>query len=138
MIECAEQSSHQMTSSVTCMCSQPVTHAVSLDYVQSTVGEEQWKENDDPSLCTNPCGCANDSHLQGKSLKLQPWAKALIGVAVAIVASVFIVLLALVVLIIVRRVFFKRSFSRRIAKRVTLRDVDSPVMAIKFCLWWLC
>ncbi len=69
-------SSHDSTS-VTCMCNQPVTHAVSLDYIQSTTGEAKAESGDVDSdiVCTNPCGCAPHK----KSHKLQSWAKALIG-----------------------------------------------------------
>ncbi len=129
---CRTVISPHVASSVTCMCNQPVTHAVSLDYIQSTKEEENERVNPD-TPCTNPCGCA-----PRPKPKLQLWAKIIIGISVSIVITVILILLTLVVWIIVRRLCLKQSFSRRITKRVELRQVDSPVMAIKFCWWWLC
>ncbi len=127
-------SSHDSIS-VTCMCNQPVTHAVSLDYIQSTTGEAESENGSDDSIpCTNPCGCAP----QRKSSKLQPWAKALIGVSVSIVVLVIALLLVIIAWIIVKNVFMKQSFSDRVATRVELRNVDSPAMALKFCRQLLC
>ncbi len=132
---CRTSISPQDSTSVTCMCNQPVTHAVSLDYIQSTTGEAESENGSDDSIpCTNPCGCTS----QRKSSKLQPWAKALIGVSVSIVVIVIALLLAITAWIIVKNVFMKRSFADRVATRVELQNVDSPVMALKFCRQFLC
>ncbi len=55
--------------------------------------------------CTNPRGCAPHR----KSHKLQPWAKALIGVLVSIVVIVLVLLLVIIGLIIVKKVLVKHS-----------------------------
>ncbi len=130
---CRTVVSSDEASSVTCLCHQPVTHAVSLDYIQSTTGEAE-SNSDDSTPCTNPCGCTS----QRKTPKLQSWAKALIGVSVSIVIIVMALLLMGVGWIIVKNVFMKRSFSDRVATRVELRNVDSPAMALRFCRYWLC
>ncbi len=130
---CRTVVSSDEASSVTCLCHQPVTHAVSLDYIQSTTGEAE-SNSDDSTPCTNPCGCTS----QRKSTKLQSWAKALIGVSVSIVIIVMALLLVGVGWIIVKNVFVKRSFSDRVATRVELRNVDSPAMTLRFCRYWLC
>ncbi len=93
------------SSSVICMCNQPVTHAVSLDYIQSTTGEAENGGVDSDTVCNNPCGCAPPP----KSSGLQPWAKALIGISVSIVGVVILSLLTVLVWIVVKKVLMKRS-----------------------------
>ncbi len=120
------------SSSVTCMCNQPVTHAVSLDYIQSAIGEEaNGRANSDDSPCTNPCGCT-----LRQAPKLQPWAKALIGISVSVVIVAIAVLSVIIVLIVVKKVLMKRSGT--IETKIELRNaLDSPTMFLRFCWWWL-
>ena len=121
-------------SSVTCLCNQPVTHAVSLDYIQSTTGEGAGGGSPADAMvtCNNPCGCAP----QRKSTKLRSWAKALIGISVSLVVVVIAILLVLLGLFIVKKVLMKRS--EEIERKIDWRNVDSPTMALRLCWWWLC
>jgi len=72
---------------VTCQCYQPVTHAVSLDYIQAS-------ENDAESVCDNPCGCIS------RKKPLASWAIALIVIGcvsgIVLAAALLIVILVAV------------------------------------------
>ena len=61
---------------VTCSCTKPVAHAVSLDYVQSDSGDAV--SDDGAVACTNPCGCGDKSK---KQTGLPVWAIVLIVLA---------------------------------------------------------
>jgi len=69
------------SNSVSCLCHEPVTHAISLDYVQSATEDET---NNYSGTCTNPCGCPRK--------KLPTWAKAVIGLSAAAVVLVVLVI----------------------------------------------
>ncbi len=85
------------SASVTCLCHAAVTHAVSLDYVQSATVDEGKKSND-ASSCLNPCGCPART-------KLKSWIIAIIAVSGATDLAVVLVVVSVMSYIVIVKLY---------------------------------
>ena len=111
--------------SVQCQCSQPVTHAVSLDYVQSSDGLDESSIGVG-QVCTNPCGCSQTNFGKTSNKKgMKAYGIALIILACLTMLVIVIAAFALVVILLSRATLKRGSTIKNTEKKEAPNEIES-------------